>query len=144
MFCGGINGDEGYGTQVWCPKCNINTNSSESEYTRVTIMGNQNRLHDRMFKSSAKRFHPACVGDKVIIPIVRPDMMNSLGQGNMIGVVTEVENDNYTIGTRDGILNNEYSRNQFELCSTNFIQPDNVPSSSISQTAAMEMHRLIS
>ena len=63
--------------------------------------------------------------------------MTSLGQRNLIGVVTEVENDNYTTGTRDGILNNEYSRNQFELCSTNFIQPDNVPSSSISHTAAM-------
>ena len=70
--------------------------------------------------------------------------MTSLGQQNLIGVVTDVENDNYTIGTRDGILYNEYSRNQFELCYTNFIQPDNVPSSSNSQTAAMEMHRLVS
>ena len=90
-----------------------------------------------MLQSSAKKFHPAYVGDNVIIPIERPDKMTSLGQRNLIGVVTGVENNNYTIGTRDGILNNEYSRNQFDLCSNNFIQPDSIPSSTITQTAAM-------
>ena len=73
----------------------------------------------------------------MIIPIERPDRMTSLGQRNLIGEVTEVESNNYTIGTRDGILTNGYSRNQFELCATNFIQPNNIPSSSISQTTAM-------
>ena len=40
----------------------------------------------------------------MIVLIEMPDPITSLGQRNLIGVVTEVESDNYTIGTRDGIL----------------------------------------
>ena len=90
-----------------------------------------------MLQSSAKRFQAADVGDNVIIPIERPDKMNSLGQRNLMGVVMDVNEGNYTIGTRDGMLNNEYSRNQFQLCSQQFIQPSTVPSISLSQTTAM-------
>ena len=49
----------------------------------------------------------------------------------------DVNEGNYTIGTRDGMLNNEYSRKQFQLCSQQFIQPLTVPSISLSQTTAM-------
>ena len=87
--------------------------------------------------SSSKKFHPACVGDNVIIPIQRPDRMTSLGQRNLLGVITGVGDSCYTIGARDGTLNNEYTRNQFDLCFSKFIQPSTVPCSSISQTSAM-------
>ena len=66
-----------------------------------------------MLQSSANKFHPAYAGDNVFIPVERPDKITILGQRNLIGVVTGVETNNYTIGTRDGILNNEYSRNNF-------------------------------
>ena len=50
---------------------------------------------------------------KQIIYIESPDRMTSLGQQNLIRVVTEVESDNYTIATGGEILDNEYCRNQF-------------------------------
>ena len=90
-----------------------------------------------MLQSSAKRFQAADVGDNVIIPIEKPDKMNSLGQRNLMGVVMDVNEGNYTMGTGDGMLNNEYSRNQFQLCSQQFIQPSTVPSTSLSQSTAM-------
>ena len=90
-----------------------------------------------MLQSSAKRFKSANVADNVIIPIERPDRMNFLGQRNLMGVVMDENDGNYTIGTRDGLLNNEYSRNQFQLCSHQFIQPSTVPPNSLSQTTPM-------
>ena len=53
-----------------------------------------------------------------------------MGQRNLMGVVMDENDGNYTIGTRDGLLNNEYSRNQFQ-------QPSTVPPNSLSQTTAM-------
>ena len=64
-----------------------------------------------MLQSSAKRFQVTDVADNVIIPIKRPDKMNSLGQRNLMGVVMDVNEGNYTIGTRDGMRNNENYRN---------------------------------
>ena len=90
VICGRTNGEEGYGTTVWCPRCDISLKSSEADSLRAGIKRSQNKLHNRMLQSSAKKFHPACVGDNVIIPIERPDRMTSLGQRNLIGVVTGV------------------------------------------------------
>ena len=140
-ICG--RGDrEGYGASVWCPKCEFDTLSREVEVIRAGVKRNQQKLHERMLQSSAKRFQAADVGDNVIIPIERPDKMNSLGQRNLMGVVMDVNEGNYTIGTRDGMLNNEYSRNQFQLCSQQFILPSTVPSTSLSQTTAMRIASL--
>ena len=103
-ICG--RGDrEGYGASVWCPKCEFDTLSREAEVIRAGVKRNQQKLHERMLQSSAKRFQAADVGDNVIIPIERPDKMNSLGQHNLMGVVMEVNEGNYTIATRDWMLN---------------------------------------
>ena len=82
-------------------------NSNEAENIRAEIERNKNKLHYRMLQSSATKFHRFSVRNNVMIPIERSDRITSLGQKNLIGVVTEVESDNYTIGTRDGILANE-------------------------------------
>ena len=95
-FCGITDGEEGYGTPVWYPRCDIGENSNEAENIRAGIKLNQNKLHQRMLQFSEKKCHPASVGDDVIIPIERPDRMTSLGQRNLFGEVTEVESDNYT------------------------------------------------
>ena len=77
-FCGKTNGDEGYGYPVWCLRCEISLNLCEADNIRAGIKRNQNKLPNRMLQSSAKKFHPAYVGDDVIIPIERPDKMTSL------------------------------------------------------------------
>ena len=95
-------------------------------------------LHQCMVSSAAKRYEPALVGDNIIIPIERPDKMNSLSQQNVLGVIADVSNDLYTVGTKYGKLSTTYTRNQFYLCSSNrFLNPSGIPDNSVSQTTVM-------
>ena len=81
-----------------------------------------------MISSAAKRYEPALVGDNVAIPIERLDKMNSLSQQNVLGVIADVSDDLYTVGTKYGTLKTTYTRNQFDLCSSNkFLQPSDIP-----------------
>lgn len=48
---------------------------------------------------------------------------------NVLGVVLAVEDGFYRIGTRDGVLEHLYSRNQIEACASNFLHPSEVPTS---------------
>ena len=138
VYCGRTEGEEGYGSPVWCAKCDLANTAKHANNVRVGIKRSQEKLHDRMISSAAKKFQPAAMGDNVVVPIERPDKMHSLGPRNKLGIVTDISEDIYTIGTRDGTLNTNYTRNQFEVCSSNtFIQPSNVPEAIISQTSAM-------
>ena len=102
------------------------------------IKRRQDRLHDRMLVSAAKKFCPANIDDNIVIPIERPDKMTSLGPRNMLGVVTDVSEGSYTVGTRDGTVSTNYTRIQFDICSSNiFLQPSLVPAVTITQTSAM-------
>ena len=138
VYCGRTEGEESYGSPFWCAKCDLANTAKQANNVRVGIKRNQEKLHDRMISSAAKKFQPAAMGDNVVVPIERPDKMHSLGPRNMLGIVTDISEDIYTIGTRNGTLNTNYTRNQFEICSSNtFIQPSNVPEAIISQTSAM-------
>ena len=123
---------------MWCPKCDIEANKDQRESVRRGIKRKQEQLHQRMVNSAAKRFEPAHVGDNVINPIERPNQMDSLGQQNMLGVVSSISDDDYTIGTKSGTLNHSYTRNQFDLCSSNrFLQTSDIPVTTVTQTCAM-------
>ena len=95
-------------------------------------------LHQRMVSSAAKRYEPALAGDNITIPIERPDKMNSLSQQNVLGVIADVSDDLYTVGTKYGTLSTTYTRNQFDLCSSHrFLNPSGIPDNSVSQTTVM-------
>ena len=85
-----------------------------------------------------RKFCPANIGDNIVIPIERPDKMTSLGPRNMLGVVTDVSEGSYTVGTRYGKVSTNCTRNRFGVCSSNiFFQPSSVPAVTITQTSAM-------
>ena len=67
---------------------------------RVGIKRKHDVLHQRMISSAAKRYEPALVGDNVTIPIERPDKMSSLSQQNVLGVIADVSDGLYTVGTK--------------------------------------------
>ena len=48
---------------------------------------------------------------------------------NMLGVIMEIDltKDLYKIGTKDGILNLLYTRNQFTICKEGTVKISNVP-----------------
>lgn len=51
---------------------------------------------------------------------------------NLLGVVLAVEDGLYRIGTREGVLEHLYSRNQIEACASNFLLPSDVPTTTTS------------
>ena len=50
------NEGEGFGTPVWCPKCDCKDLSREAEDIRTGVKRNKLKIHERMIQSSAKRF----------------------------------------------------------------------------------------
>ena len=75
--------EEGYGSSGVCPACKIMSRNKACDSMR-----NQEQLHDRMLKTSAKKLQPAEVGNNVIILISLPDRINSLSPRNIVGCIT--------------------------------------------------------
>ena len=90
-----------------------------------------------MLKSSASKVASANVGDTVIIPIAKADVMIPLGNKNLMGVIVDMDKDLYAIGTDQGRLEPRYTRNQFDVCPIKFQKIDSVPEALISQTTRM-------
>ena len=63
-----------------------------------------------MLKSSADRLSTANIGDNILLPIAKPDIMLSIGSKNMMGVVLDKQNDSFSVGTRHGQLESTYTR----------------------------------
>ena len=141
-ICGRAEGAEGYGNSVVCPACDLAERRIPFDSMRAGIKRNQEKLHERMLNTSSKKLRPAEVGDIVVIPIAQPDKVNSLGPRNMLGCITEKGETTYRVGTSQGTLSVGYTRNQFELCSTNLLARDSVPDVTITQTQAMQSELL--
>ena len=62
FICGRQGGEEGYGSSVWCPRCDIEVNREQHEVVRVGIKRKQNVLHQRMISSSAKGMYQHSLG----------------------------------------------------------------------------------
>ena len=125
--------DEGFGSMVWCPNCDIKEQNKNREKDRLR----QESLHKRMVGCSNKKFKPAHVGESVLIPITRPDTMSSIASRNLTGCIMSKEDDMYKIGTSEGIIASKYTRNQFDFCSSQIHSMENIPSIIITQTEAM-------
>ena len=138
IFCGRSNGEEGFGAGIWCTKCDLHRLQRESEVERVGIKRNQRKLHSRLLRSSANKVTSFDVGDTVIIPISKPDIIIPLGSKNLMCVIMDKDGDLYTIGSDQGKLESRYTRNQFDVCQTKFQKIDSVPDTVISQTTAMQ------
>ena len=68
-----------------------------------------------------KKLQPAEVENSVIIPISRPDKINSLGPRNIVGCITSIDNSTYTVGTPQGTISVPYTRIQFVLGPSNVV-----------------------
>ena len=105
---------------------------------RAGIKRCQEKQKDRMLNTASKKFKEAEVGDSVLIPISQPDKVHSLGPRNILGCITSRNESTYSIGTTQGRLAVNYSRNQFELCPTNLLPLDSIPPRTVTQTEAMQ------
>ena len=136
-ICGRTEGDEGYGSSVWCLRCDLQQRQTNSETQRKGIKRKQIDLHQRMVKANCNHFPDANIGDNILLPITKPDSI-AFGKKNMLGVVLSKENDLYSIGTKYGVLDTNYTKNQFDICPSKFLEQEGVPQNRISQRTAMQ------
>ncbi|KAK9685207.1 hypothetical protein QE152_g38215 [Popillia japonica] len=88
------------------------------ENTADNIRNRQHLIRDKRGK----------IGETVRIPI--PDVDRARGDlRNILGVILAVEDNNYSIGTKVGKLQQMYSRNQFTICKQSMVAIDDVPES---------------
>ena len=85
---------------------------------RLELKRKQKQQHQRMLKSSINRLPPADIGDNVSMPISSPDIMTTYND-NLLGIISDKQDDLYTISTRQGTIESLYTRNQFEVCPKN-------------------------
>ena len=91
-----------------------------------------------MVSRSVKRLKPIDVGDNVVIPVSEFDR----GRGdpaNLVGVVLEKGEQGFRVGTKAGILNVRFSRNQIELTKYKGIKSDMIPSDEVTIRSAVCM-----
>ena len=67
--CGRSNGEEGYGTSVWCSACEIRMKNKECDNVGIGITRNQENLHRRMINATSNKLKHAEIGNSVVIPI---------------------------------------------------------------------------
>ena len=142
IICGRSEGEEGYGSSVVCPACDISSRKDACNKIRAGIKRCQEKQQDRMLNTASKKFKEAEVGDSVLIPISQPDKVHSLGPRNILGCITSRDESTYSIGTTLGTLAVNYSRNQFELSPTNLLPLDSIPPRTVTQTEAMQSSSL--
>ncbi|KAK9712777.1 hypothetical protein QE152_g24731 [Popillia japonica] len=95
---------------------------------RKMVVTNLEIQADRM-KSVSLANHPiGKIGETVRIPIPDVDRARS-DLRNILGVILVVEDNNYSIGTKLGKLQQMYSRNQFTICKQSMVAIDDVPES---------------
>ncbi|KAK7602738.1 hypothetical protein V9T40_006712 [Parthenolecanium corni] len=88
----------------------------------------------KMLKLSKERYRDAEVGETVRIPI--PDVDRARADlRNVLGVVLSHTDGVYEIVTHFGKLNQLYSRNQFTICTDQFLSANDVPGQKISLRA---------
>ncbi|XP_028147627.2 uncharacterized protein LOC114341037 [Diabrotica virgifera virgifera] len=85
-----------------------------------------------MLKFSNSKYPSAKLGNTVRIRVPDVDRARS-DQRNLLAIVTEItEKKLYKLGTKYGILNQLYSRNQFTVCKEKFISIEEIPDTEIS------------
>lgn len=110
--------EEGFGSAVLCKICH---QKDQIINHRECAKKTQRKQAEKMFEQSAKRFKPAKIGDTVMVPVPDVDRGKSDFRNIEAVVLTVEENGVYKLGTKHGLLNSHYARNQFTPCLEKFL-----------------------
>ena len=112
-------GDKGNGGSLLCSLCH------RKRVIHVEQLGakrKQLQQADMMTKRSVKRFKLAHIGDTVMVPAPPLVDRGRAEMPNVKAVVVSVHGDGlYKLGTKHGLLNQLYTRNQFSPCVEQFM-----------------------
>ncbi|CAJ0947559.1 unnamed protein product, partial [Mesorhabditis belari] len=100
--------------------------AAEIEHRKGAVESQQKQA-DKMLEKSKNRFGPVEVGMTVRLPI---DVVNrpKIGHASLFGLVLSSEEGLYQIGTKNEVLQQKLTQNQFEPANNNFLSADDVPS----------------
>lgn len=120
-ICGETQGEEGCGGGVICRRCEL----------KNTIQTNTLKQANRMLKRSNQKFCEVSTGDNVMIPIPEEDRAKCEFP-NLVAIVLDKIDDYYVVGCRAGWIRHNFLRNGFEKCSSNFLTPEDIPTTYVS------------
>lgn len=99
---------------------------------RQISASNLKKQAEKMVQTSNSKYPDAKKGDTVRVRVPDVDRGRTDGR-NILAFVLEVTDANlYKLGTKHGILNQLYARNQFTICNENFIYGEDIPQTEIS------------
>lgn len=121
-ICGELSDDaeKGFGSKVTCKVC-----LSKLEHQKNVDNAKQqsDAQAARMQKQTKKILSEVQVGQSVLIKVPEFDRHN-VAPRNAIGVVSDIRNGMFEIGTENGVIDKLYSRGQFDVCSKSFLNID--------------------
>ena len=109
-----------------CGVCRLQENIQNRRNEAVV---GQKRKADKMLERTAKQMLPASVGDTVMIPLLAQDRGRLDPKNVPAFVISDNGSSTYKLGTKYGVLDHLYTRNQFEPTLEKFMTPDDVDSS---------------
>lgn len=122
VICGETGDNEGYGQNVTCMICMKKTSVLSQ---RSSAKEGQVEQAKKMLSYSAGHFPPVDVGTNVSLRI--PEVDRGRGSARcMLAVVVGVKDGLYELGTKNGLLDHLYSRNEFIVAENNFISLQDV------------------
>jgi len=126
-ICGSYSEDsEGFGLKVTCNLC-LRKNRINIE--REGAKSGQEQQDQEKVSLSNSRLPAADIGTNVVVRV--PDLNRGrLIPRNVLAVVVDaVSSGLYLLGTKEGLLEQLYARNEFTTADNNFIEAHDVPSS---------------
>nr|XP_022904893.1 uncharacterized protein LOC111416991 [Onthophagus taurus] len=97
---------------------------------------------DKMLALSSVKYPAASTGDNVVVKIPDVDRAKADDRNIMAVIISQETEGMYKLGTKHGILNQLYARNQFTVCKETFITIDIVPQHEVNirECAKKESH----
>ena len=106
--------------------CLICKNQESIKVLRADAHKGMKKAGVKMKKVSAAKLKEAQLHDSVLIPVPAVDR-GRLEALNLFAIVIAVDNGVYKLGTRTGVLDQSYTRNQFSPCIQKFLDISEVP-----------------
>lgn len=111
---------------------NVKKRKADILKIREISASNLKQQAEKMLQTSASKYPAAKKGDTVKVRVPDVDRGRTDGR-NILAFVLEITDANlYKLGTKNGILNQLYARNQFTICNEKFIYAEEIPQSEIS------------
>nr|XP_022909463.1 SCAN domain-containing protein 3-like [Onthophagus taurus] len=134
-ICGAPEKDmaEGYGFKVVCPLCLKNALAVQN---RISSKDNLTEQGPKMLKLLKKKIPPVPLGTTVRIPVPEVDRGRGDARNILAVVLQKTDDELYKIGTKQGVVKNRYSRQQFTVCRQELLKKEDVPQETTLRTVA--------